>query len=675
MLVAVVCGVAAAPASANWTTYRADAARSGIDPSSGAQVPFSSAWKSPVLQGTVWGQPLVDNGVVFTGTEGDQVYALNESTGAIMWQASAGTPVPSSMLPCGDISPTVGITSTPVIDEATQRIFVVADTLTGSTIQHRLYAFNMSNGILVSGYPRSVEPPGDTPSAQLQRPALALDDGEIVIGYGGNDGDCGSYNGWLVGASESGGALKTFEVETGSREGAIWGAGDGPAVDAAGNIWAASGNGNQSTFNYQESVLDLAPSLGLISYWAPSNWSYLDQNDIDLGSTEPLLLPDGLVFQIGKAGVGYLLNASALGGENAPPRFSASVCSGSYGGAIYYGGVIYVACSDGLRALSLNTTNGSFSNLSTWHFPSSVNGPPIESGGLIWATNWNGATLYGLSPQSGQPVVAQSTPSMEHFTTPSASDGKLFLATGNTVEAYTAATSLRPTVSSLSPSSGRSAGGTHVTITGANFTGTTAVDFGAAPAPQFTVTSGGVVTATAPAGSGTVDVTVRTPSGTSATSSADRFTYVLPPRCTLRKSGASRVALKYVKRRHGKGLRLAYGRLALSARCTQGVAALAGGTVTESTRVHRRTRRKLFRLRAVHLTLRAGRAKTFRVRIPLSLVRALQHHASESARLNLAGNSTGGTGHSTLRVRRLRLARAIAKGPRQRVGSAQGAPR
>lgn len=66
MLVAVVCGLAAAPASANWTTYRGDAARSGIDPSGGAQVPFSSAWKSPVLQGTVWGQPLVYNGVVFT---------------------------------------------------------------------------------------------------------------------------------------------------------------------------------------------------------------------------------------------------------------------------------------------------------------------------------------------------------------------------------------------------------------------------------------------------------------------------------------------------------------------------------------------------------------------------------------------------------------------------------
>jgi hypothetical protein len=183
-------------------------------------------------------------------------------------------------------------------------------------------------------------------------------------------------------------------------------------------------------------------------------------------------------------------------------------------------------------------------------------------------------------------VVAQSTPSMEHFTTPSASDGKLFLATGNTVEAYSDATAVAPPPASGSP----------------------------------------------PPASGVL------------------------VRCTLRKSGASLVALKYVKRRHGKGRRLAYGTLALSARCTPGATARVSGTVAKSTRVHHRTVKKSTRLRAVRLTLRAGRAKTFRVRIPLPLVRALQHHASESARVSLAGSSAGGTGHSTLNLRRLRLA-------------------
>ena len=163
---------------------------------------------------------------IIVATESNQVEALNESTGQLVWQASAGTPVPSSELPCGDISPTVGITSTPVIDPATDRVFVVADTRNGSSIQHKLYAFNVSNGSAAAGYPVDVEPPGDVPADQLQRPGLALDNGQIIIGYGGNDGDCATDD-WLVAAPEAGGSLRTFEDDTiaTNGEGAIWGSG------------------------------------------------------------------------------------------------------------------------------------------------------------------------------------------------------------------------------------------------------------------------------------------------------------------------------------------------------------------------------------------------------------------------------------------------------------------
>jgi outer membrane protein assembly factor BamB len=453
VLLLAVLLLGATQARANWTTYRGDAARSGIDTSSTGQLPFAAAWTSTALDGVLWGQPVVDNGLVVVGTEADQVYALNEATGAVVWQEGTGTPVPSGQLPCGDISPTVGITSTPVIDATTQRVFVVADTWDGShsnTIRHQLYAFNLATGTPVAGYPVAVDPPGSIPADQLQRPALALDGSEIVIGFGGNDGDCGTYHGWLVGVPESGGGLKTFEVDPSTNQGAVWGAGDGPAVDGAGDIWAASGNGS-GPFAYQESVLELAPSLALNAWWAPSNWAALDSGDADLGSTEPLLLPDGLVFQIGKAGVGYLLDAGRLGGTGAAPAFQASVCAGSFGGAIYYGGVIYVACSDGLRALALNPAAPSFAPLTTWHTPSAVNGPPIESGGLIWATDWNSGRLYGLNPQTGQAAVTQSTPAMEHFITPSASDGKLFLGAGNTVEAYRVANAVAPTPTPAPP--------------------------------------------------------------------------------------------------------------------------------------------------------------------------------------------------------------------------------
>ncbi len=89
-----------------------------------------------------------------------------------------------------------------------------------------------------------------------------------------------------------------------------------------------------------------------------------------------------------------------------------------------------------------------------------------------------------------------------------------------------------PSVTSLAPSSGPSTGGTSVTVTGTGFTGASTVKFATTAATSFTVNSATSITATSPAGAGTVDVTVTTPSGTSATSAADQFTYLAGPSVT-----------------------------------------------------------------------------------------------------------------------------------------------
>jgi hypothetical protein len=94
------------------------------------------------------------------------------------------------------------------------------------------------------------------------------------------------------------------------------------------------------------------------------------------------------------------------------------------------------------------------------------------------------------------------------------------------------ATTAGPAVTGLSPASGAAAGGTSVTITGTGFTGATAVDFGTTAA-SFTVNSATQITATSPAGTGTVNVTVVAPSGTSTISSVDQFSYVASPTFTL----------------------------------------------------------------------------------------------------------------------------------------------
>ncbi len=84
----------------------------------------------------------------------------------------------------------------------------------------------------------------------------------------------------------------------------------------------------------------------------------------------------------------------------------------------------------------------------------------------------------------------------------------------------------RPLVDSVSPASGAASGGTSVTITGSGIAFITAVDFGAVPASKIVQVSSREIKATAPAGSGTVDVRVRTPGGTSATGAADKYTYL-----------------------------------------------------------------------------------------------------------------------------------------------------
>ena len=93
-----------------------------------------------------------------------------------------------------------------------------------------------------------------------------------------------------------------------------------------------------------------------------------------------------------------------------------------------------------------------------------------------------------------------------------------------------------PQVTSISPTGGAAAGGTSVVVTGLNFSGSTSINFGRTPATSFTVDSNTQVTAVSPAGTGTVDVTVTNPAGTSAPTQADLFTYAATP-VTLQEFG------------------------------------------------------------------------------------------------------------------------------------------
>jgi hypothetical protein len=118
-LLALTFGTAARVASAAgpaWTTYRHDAARSGVDPDSANPVSPSQAWQTPALDGQIYGQPLVYGSNVYVATENDTIYALDAATGMVVWSRHLATPETSSMAPCGDISPSIGVTGTPTRD-------------------------------------------------------------------------------------------------------------------------------------------------------------------------------------------------------------------------------------------------------------------------------------------------------------------------------------------------------------------------------------------------------------------------------------------------------------------------------------------------------------------------------------------------------------------------------
>src|SRR5262249_13108734 len=170
----------AARAEPSWPTYHRDAGRSGFDPEGTSPVVPSLAWQSPDLGAPIWGQPLILGSRVYVATVGDDLYALDARTGAVIWKRHAGTPVPSGQLPCGDITPTVGIVGTPVIDPSRNEIFAVADTVEGGQVHHELVGYDLTSGAELVRM--LVDPPGAEATALLQRTALNLDEGRVVFG-------------------------------------------------------------------------------------------------------------------------------------------------------------------------------------------------------------------------------------------------------------------------------------------------------------------------------------------------------------------------------------------------------------------------------------------------------------------------------------------------------------
>ncbi len=162
---------------------------------------------------------------------------------------------------------------------------------------------------------RDVDQPRWNAAAQLQRTGLALSAGHVIVAFGGNYGDCGSYHGWVVGVPESGaGTVLSYEVPT-ANEGAIW-APAGVTIDGSGDIFVVTGNGSAQAgrpFDHGDAVIELSPTLAERQYFAPANWAQDNADDGDLGSTAAMLLGGSQLFIVGKQQTAYLLDATKFG--------------------------------------------------------------------------------------------------------------------------------------------------------------------------------------------------------------------------------------------------------------------------------------------------------------------------------------------------------------------------
>jgi outer membrane protein assembly factor BamB len=425
--------VVATDAEADWPTYDRTPARSGISVSTPPFRQLAESWTGH-LDGDVYAQPLVVGDDVYVATENDTVYELDATSGTVRWKRHLASPVPDQDLYCrGDIEPS-GITGTPVIDTTTGRLYVV--TFTASPhLHHTLWALSATTGKPVSH--RTIDGPGSQVYAEQQRSALAILGTRVYVAYGGLDGDCGPYKGWVVGAPLAGtGALVTF-VTPNQRQAGIWEPA-GPLVSND-SLYVATGNGRPLTaVDDSDSVLRLDPTLQQEDRFTPDNYVYLSTDDKDLGSTSPALLADGLVFVAGKQGVGYVLDGTDLGGTGGALT-SEQVCSGAFGGDAVDGDTVVVSCYDGLY--TVNVTQGADGGPPTmrlgWSATGFQAGPPIIAGGIVWDET-RGGSLVGYRLSNGTRVVSKSTPSpVTSFPSLSASGSRLFVPEGSEVVSYT----------------------------------------------------------------------------------------------------------------------------------------------------------------------------------------------------------------------------------------------
>jgi outer membrane protein assembly factor BamB len=339
----------AANAQVDVLTQHNNLSRTGVNlhetiltPADVNQAGFGMLFKR-VLDDQLYTQPLLVTGLAVNGGTHDIVYVttVNNSVYAFdandpdattpIWHVNFGTPanLHSTNFGCLDINGQMGIIGTPVIDKARNALYVVALTRTGDTYTQRLHELDLTTGADLPESPVTVKADSFNALMQNQRPALALANGMVYIGYASHC-DKEPYHGFML-AYDAKTLAQTaaFNTSPTGSENAIWQSGLAPAVDGEGNLYVVTGNGTwDGVQNFSESFLKLSPQLKLLDWFTPTNHEALDKGDADLNSSGAMLIPGThLVMGGGKQGILYTLDTrhlGHLGDENALQHFQAT---------------------------------------------------------------------------------------------------------------------------------------------------------------------------------------------------------------------------------------------------------------------------------------------------------------------------------------------------------------
>lgn len=493
---------AATPSNVQVLTYHNDAARTGqnlqekllnsmtVNPARFGRVGFFPT------DGLVDAEPLyVSNlllageahNVVFVATEHDSVYAFDADTLATLWQTTVlpANETPSDKRNCEQVSPEIGITSTPVIsfDGDAGVLYLVAMSKDGEgNYFQRLHALDISTGAEISGSPATIQAEfpnlqGTTvfdPQQYKDRAALLLQDGIIYTTWASHC-DEGPYTGWVI-AYDAATLQRTavLNVTPNGTDGAIWMSGSGPAGDGLGNVYVLDGNG---TF---DAALDSAGfpvhgdfgnaflkftyrqhKLAVADYFSAHNTQNESSRDADLGSGGVVLLPNlqdaagntvQLALGAGKTNTIYVVNRNAMGRFNPKndravyQKLEHALIGPVFATPAYFNNtVFFAAVNDALKAfpivdakLAAEPTSHSAARFA---YPGAT--PSISANGnadaIVWAVEARGSDagalhaydaydltheLYNSAKTNGRDAFSDNK-----FITPMVANGRVFVGT------------------------------------------------------------------------------------------------------------------------------------------------------------------------------------------------------------------------------------------------------